>query len=245
MAFVRASRSLLGEEFPVTKVLVAVNLVIYLFIAVEQGRLVPLGGSTAVAQAWGALSVIPGTLQPWRYLSATFVHYGLVHVGLNCWMLVSFGRSIEESAGASRMLVVFLGGSALGFFASDVYYGLVGQPAHTAGASAGIAGLIGAYIGLAFALRNPIWKRALGSLLIYGVVFAFAMPGQINHMAHIGGLAGGWVLGILFVRERRRRRDAAFRAAAWVLAVLALASIVAARVGAELPRRSVAMWTAK
>src|SRR5262245_51127980 len=117
----RLSRSVLGEEYPVTKILVGACLAMYLFVAAEQGRPVLLGGSASVARAWGALSVVPGTIQPWRYLSASFVHYGIVHVGLNCWMLVSFGRTIEEHVRGYRTAVVFLGGSAIGFFASDLY----------------------------------------------------------------------------------------------------------------------------
>jgi rhomboid protease GluP len=231
MALLRGSRSLLGRDYPVTRGLVAVCAAIYVLMTLEQGRLLVLGGHPGVAQAWGALAIVPGTLQPLRYLSAGFVHYGLLHIGLNSMMLLSFGRSIEEQFGGYRAAVVFLGTGFLGFFASDLYYGaFAGTPTHTAGASAGVAGLIGATIGVAFALRNAVWKRALGTLLVYAVVFALIMPGQINHMAHAGGFGGGWLLGMAFVRERRRRRDVRYRRAAWGLALLTVLSIVAARI---------------
>jgi hypothetical protein len=51
------------------------------------------------ALRWGALAGPLGSLEPWRYLSAMFVHFGLMHFGFNTLTLHQLGRELEGAVG--------------------------------------------------------------------------------------------------------------------------------------------------
>src|SRR5688572_4312126 len=175
------------------------------------------------ALRWGALVGELGHIEPWRYLSAMFVHFSLLHVGFNTLTLHQLGRSLEDAVGWGRFVVVFVGTGVAGFLASELWYAPVPL---TGGISGGIFGLLGAAVGWRYAQRDPEWKR----LAITGVGYAVAMaliPGvTVNHAAHGGGLVAGAGFGWgLYRLGLGRRVDRVMNVAGGLLIVASLASI--------------------
>src|SRR6185295_4430796 len=79
---------------PATAFFAGLSIAVYLALVASAGRLgAPVSGRTALR--WGALVGELGWREPWRHLSAMFVHFGLLHVGFNVLALVSFGRTLE------------------------------------------------------------------------------------------------------------------------------------------------------
>src|SRR5258707_2937522 len=81
--------------------------------------------------------------QWWRLVTAGFLHGGLMHILMNSWALFDLGASVEEAYGTSRMLVIYLISSVVGFYVSALW-----SPGDSVGASAAICGLLGAMIAL-------------------------------------------------------------------------------------------------
>ena len=159
----------------------------------------------AAALRWGALYGSLGGQQPWRYLSAMFVHFGLMHFAFNTLTLHQLGRELEGMIGWSRFVLVFVGTGVAGFVASELWYSPMPL---TGGTSGGIFGLLGAAVGWRYSERDPEWKR----LAITGVGYAVAMlllermsNLSVNHAAHVGGLAAGAGIGWALHRLRRGR----------------------------------------
>ena len=206
-----------------TLMFMALDVVVY--VALTLGGAEAWGGVRRLeAVRWGALVGSIGLVEPWRYLSAMFVHFSLLHVGFNTLTLHSLGRSLEDSLGWARFVVVFLGTGVVGFLASEVVYSPVPL---TGGISGGIFGLLGAAVGWRFAQNDPEWKR----LAITGAGYAVAMaliPGvTVNHAAHVGGLLAGAGFGwLLFRLGRGQRVDRAIDITGAVLIVATFASIV-------------------
>jgi rhomboid protease GluP len=175
------------------------------------------------ALRWGALAGPLGHVEPWRYLSAMFVHFSLLHVGFNVLTLHSLGRSLEDAVGWARFVVVFLGTGIAGFLASELWYAPIPL---TGGISGGIFGLLGAAVGWRYAMRDPEWKR----LAITGVGYAVAMaliPGvTVNHAAHVGGLVAGAGFGWgLYRLGQGGRVDRVMNITGAVLVIASFASI--------------------
>jgi rhomboid protease GluP len=138
--------------------------------------------------------------QWWRLITAGFLHGGILHILMNSWALFNVGSQAEESFGASRFLVIYVVSTVTGYLAS--FYG---SPSLSVGASAGIFGLIGAMI--AFSIREGTSQgAAMRSFYIqwavYGLVMGF-MISLIDNFAHIGGLAGGFLIGYIAATPRR------------------------------------------
>jgi len=131
--------------------------------------------------------------QWWRLITAGFLHGGLLHIGMNMWVLFDLGAQTEEAYGTSRFLAIYLVSSFTGYLAS-FYFSL----APSVGASAALFGLIGAMIAVGVRERSAYGAAIKSQYVrwaVYGLVFSF-LP-SIDIYAHIGGLIGGFVLGYI------------------------------------------------
>ncbi len=130
----------------------------------------------------------------YRLVTAGFLHGGLLHIGMNSWVLFDLGAQVEELFGPARMIAIYFTATVCGFLASAWFRPLT----PSVGSSAGIMGLIGAMIALG--VRN---KSSMGQAIrahyirwaVYGLLFGL-LPG-IDNIAHVGGIAAGF--GVAYV----------------------------------------------
>jgi membrane associated rhomboid family serine protease len=201
----RVVREVLGVEAPVTRLLLALELLVFAVMVVADRNL-PLGLRDAFRSStllrFGALGGAFDESERYRLLSAVFVHMGVLHVGMNMWMFTDLGARLERELGGARLALIFVVTGVLGFVASEWWY----APMHvlTAGASGGVFGQIGAEVGILRARRDPEWRRSLARNVLYALLLSFAL--RVNSAAHLGGFAAGIALGFAFERERHRLR---------------------------------------
>lgn len=176
------------------------------------GALFGLGGiSGAILYRMGAslpLYFYPNDLaQPWRLITAIFLHGSLLHIGFNMWVLMDLAPTIEELYGSARFFFVFIATGVCGYVLSAI----TGH--QSVGASGSLLGLVGLLLALTTG-RQSIGMRMLRSQLLYWLVYiaviGLLMPG-IDNYAHIGGFVSGFVLGKIMadrqpadLMERRR-----------------------------------------
>ncbi len=158
---------------------------------------VPQSGITQDGQS------VPAVLmdgQWWRLITAGFLHGGYLHILMNMWVLFDLGAEVELLYGTSRLIIFYFVSTVTGFEASS-HIG-----AHfSLGASAGIFGLIGAMLAFGFTDRSSLGRQVKALYtrwVIYGLVLSF-IPG-VDIWAHLGGIAGGFVAGLLASTPRAR-----------------------------------------
>lgn len=142
----------------------------------------------------------PGGDALWRTLSYAFAHGGLLHIGLNVWVLLDVGRLYEGRRPWEDLLAAFVVGSVMGAYLTFVAQGGEGPPG-VIGASGGILGVGGAL--LADVLRgrgahDRALTRSLLQWIVLIVLFSVAIP-NVSLWGHVGGLLGGLLWG--FVRQ--------------------------------------------
>lgn len=217
-------QSALGREYPMTKLYVGLCLIVFALMTLSSRKFEILGGVVSEAVRWGAMLTGLTGLEPWRVLSAIFVHFGVLHIGFNMMALWDVGRAIEQRLGSARFVLIFIGTGIAGFVASEYWYSLRRELVPTAGASGGLFGLIAAFVGYLYAQRDPAWKQFLVRVLVYAAIFAIALP--VNNAAHAGGFVAGFPLGYLFYREKRPwLRSRLFGSLAALLVVASFGSI--------------------
>lgn len=129
--------------------------------------------------------------QWWRLVTAGFLHGGLIHIGMNSWVLYSVGAQAEEIYGTSRMIVFYFVSSVAGFYASTYWSANV-----SVGASAAIMGLIGAMIAFGVRSRAAYASALRGQYIqwaLYTVAIGFIIP-AIDNAAHVGGVIAGFCI---------------------------------------------------
>ncbi|BAS06640.1 putative rhomboid protease YdcA [Arthrobacter sp. Hiyo4] len=134
-----------------------------------------------------------GEFEPWRMLTAAFLHSQgfILHIVLNMYMLWIFGQALEPLLGRVRFLALYLisaiGGS-VGYLLLTPGY-VPGVPlAGVVGASGAIFGLFGAML-LVQRHRGGDTRQLWVLIAINGVI-GFVVP-QIAWQAHLGGLVTG------------------------------------------------------
>ena len=227
-AFDRAIEQL-GTQPVATAALVAANVLVFLFIASQGGGLlVPQPG---VLIRWGS-NFGPATLNGewWRLFTSMFLHFGLVHLVLNMWVLWSMGRLIERMFGSLHYTLLYVFAGLCGSLASLWWHPQV----NSAGASGAIFGLLGGL--LAFVVKPATGvpptvvasQRRIGLIFIaYNLFNGFTHRG-IDNACHLGGLVGGFLMGWMLARplDPAARKDEDSRwplsAALGLVALLAL-----------------------
>lgn len=199
-------------------------------------------GNGLVALRFGALEIAPlGMPHPLRLLSAVFVHYGVLHVGLNLLALGNLARVAEPMVGSARFAIVYVVTGVLGFAttaATSMYFDDSLRVVQTAGASGAVFGIMGLLLGTLLRRRDPRWRQFLVQAVLYAVVFGFALNAsragiRVNNSAHIGGLVVGTLAGLV-LRDRPRSELAAnFGAVVCLLASVASVAL-AQRMGTSL-----------
>jgi rhomboid protease GluP len=162
----------------------------------------------------------------WRLFTAMFLHFGLVHLLLNMWALLSLGMLTERLYGSARFAMLYLFAGLVGSLASYYWH----PNLNSAGASGAIFGVIGALLAFMLNPRTRIPPTVAAAqrnsalvFIAYNLANGFAHQG-IDNAAHLGGLTGGFVIGWLLARPltREAREDSAHAGALVGLGALAL-----------------------
>jgi membrane associated rhomboid family serine protease len=208
---------------PVTLTLIGVNVAMFLLTALLTGL---AGGDPFQnyrAELFQDLAQVPLLVDAgdwWRPFTAAFLHYGVVHLGLNMLSLLIFGSELERLLGRGRYLTVYLVSIVGGAAAIQLFGSPFGQ---VAGASTAIYGLMGAFGVVLLHRKQDL--RGLLTLLGINLVISF-LPG-VSLIGHLGGLVGGAATAAVLIATRRSRplTIAAVTALAAVLLVLVLAGL--------------------
>lgn len=136
----------------------------------------------------------------WRIVSSGFLHGGLIHLGLNMFVLFILGQVLEPAIGTARFVAVYL----VSLIAGAVGALVMSDPTtFTVGASGAIYGLFVATIVIARQRGMHNVVQQLAFWLVLNLVFTFAAS-NISVGGHIGGLLGGVVGALIVVGAERQ-----------------------------------------
>ncbi|MEX2612194.1 MAG: rhomboid family intramembrane serine protease [Gaiellaceae bacterium] len=207
-----------------TQALVGINVGIYLLQLVMGAGLTATSGwiyehgvlvSSAIGSDGSLIGVAEG--EWWRLMTAAFLHYGPLHLGMNMLVLYIIGPALEEYLGHGRYALLYLVAGLAGSAGA-----LVWSPnALTVGASGAIWGIMGAALILEWRKIYVFGGQAMG-LVVFNLAITFLIPG-ISVGGHVGGLVGGGIAALAFSSLRRMPALATLSVAAVGAASVALA----------------------
>ncbi len=199
----------------VTRILIGINVGVYLLelatgagINANSGWIYEHGVliATAIDSSGHAIGVAQGDW--WRLITAPFLHYGPVHLGLNMLVLWFIGPALEEYFGRWRYLLLYLVAGLAGSAGALI----LSPNALTVGASGAIWGLMGAAVLLEARKIYVFGGQAMG-LVVFNLIFTLLIPG-ISIGGHIAGGIGGAAAALAFTSLRRTPKLATLTVAA-------------------------------
>lgn len=135
-------------------------------------------------------------LLPWTPITAVFLHASVLHILFNMYSLFVFGPILEHLLGRARFLALYL----VSGFGGSVAVLLLNPTGGVLGASGAIFGLMGAF----FVIQRRLGGNNVQIFIVIAINLAagFFIPG-ISWQAHVGGLAAGALVALVYLRTRR------------------------------------------
>lgn len=195
---VRQARTIAGApvtaDSPVTRVLLALNVGIFLLIFLGIG-----GNILSQFQMSPPGIALDG--QYYRLITAAFLHQQFFHIGFNMYALLMLGDQVERVLGRWRYIALYLT-TALAGSAASYFFGASNVP--SIGASGAIFGLFGALFIIQRRLRAD--TGSIMVVLLLNLFIGFVVPG-IDWRAHLGGLVAGAAItaGYLYLGRGKSR----------------------------------------
>jgi len=199
----------LGNDLGFVPFVMSTCAIIYVLTLIFSRGGINQGGIFGLLAPTGLALVLFGGTSPqlvfdygrwWTIISASWLHGGLLHIGMNMYAMSFLGPAVAEMYGPARLVIIYTAGGIAGF-ALSVFWGafmpaipLMGSGRNlTIGASACLTGLLGAIYYYGHRGGSSMARSyAMNSILMI-LLQGFLLQGIINNWAHVGGLAGGYV----------------------------------------------------
>ncbi|HYX07566.1 MAG TPA: rhomboid family intramembrane serine protease [Bacteroidales bacterium] len=187
------------ENYLITPILLYTNVFVFLLMILSGVHLFAPNIESLIA--WGGnLRYLTIHGQFWRLLTSTFVHAGIIHLVANMYALLFVGAALEKAIGKNKFLFSYLATGILASLSSLIFHDNI----VSIGASGAIFGLFGVLLALLlskqFNFADVSKKNLLSSVglfIFYNIIYGFNKAG-IDNAAHIGGLLGGFIIGLLY-----------------------------------------------
>lgn len=230
-----------GRHDLVTRTLIGINVLVFLWVVGGGGTGIALGSGINTRQVDLALFVGPlgvgdnvtnlevfGGLaggEWYRVVTSGFLHFGVLHIAMNMLLLFQLGQILERRLGGTQFALLYFA-ALFGGAAGAV---ITAPNGVTGGAS-------GAVFGLMAATAVDLWQRginpmqtSIGSLLILNLVLTFSISG-ISIGGHVGGALFGAATGYAMLERRWRRVMPAVTWIAPLAAMLVAMGVIVSRV---------------
>lgn len=179
---------------PITRSIIIGNVLVFLLEIAS--------GNNSLISAFALWPPGP-QFMPWQIVTYAFLHGSVTHLLFNMFGVYMFGADMERTWGGRRYLTYYLVCAVAAALAQTLVSSASGAYYPTVGASGAVFGLL-----LAFAryfpqrqimlLIPPVVLPARLFVVLYGglelVLGVTGTQAGVAHFAHLGGLAGGFLL---------------------------------------------------
>lgn len=246
----------LFQRSPATAIQVALWASLYLLMLSLDGTI----AGVSAGSGWQLVTRLCGDVcaadlysgQPWRFLTANFLHYNALHLVINLVGLIQLGRMVEDWYGWRQTLLLCLLMGLLGNLASagakllllpiiptnwEAARSIVGQSVYqpSAGGSVIICGLVG-LIGVVGGRSRTRFGRFVQGQMVTVLVFTIGLgvalpviakdsPVMLDNLGHAGGALVGGLFGLLHKRMLGRAERGRTRLDGIAAAVLIVACL--------------------
>ncbi|MBV8257959.1 MAG: rhomboid family intramembrane serine protease [Actinobacteria bacterium] len=191
--------ALATNQAPVTRILIAINVGMYLLTAIQSHSTTPTGSIVDKFLLYGPY-VHDG--QWWRLITSMFLHASILHIAFNMFALYAIGTPVEQYLGRARYIGLYfvsgLAGSAGALLQTPTTPVL--------GASGAIFGILGAMLIIEWQVTGRLAGNAM-TWIVINLGISIAVP-NISWGGHVGGLIGGILVTLAYAGWSSRGRAA-------------------------------------
>lgn len=195
------------KHYPITYGMILLCMAVYIVTTLLYGPEMDATQALNIGAFNGIAVDIYG--EYWRLLTANFLHFGLVHIFVNCYSLYNVGLVSEEIFGKRDYAIICLASAISTNLIPLLMYMYNGFEASvvSAGISGVIFGIIGSLLALVYVRRDltdifkPLFINVAFMILISVIVPNISLSG------HMSGLAGGFFSALLILKYRMKKKN--------------------------------------
>jgi len=189
------SRFGIPRKFTLTYVIIALNVLVYVYTAVLSGNAFETSDAVLLQYGQVNVSVMKGSF--WQLFTSMFIHVNIEHLLGNMVFLLIFGLRAEEFFETKQYLLIYLMSGLAGNLLSLLLPEMI-----SAGASGCIFGVFGA---VTIYMRRAISQSIMGALVFSFFLLIISAGYGVNILAHLGGLVAGLLIGYLLAGTRKAK----------------------------------------
>lgn len=196
------------KRYKITYSLIAISIIVYLYSLIKYG---------VTMNAWEAYELgafnpllVDITHEYWRFITANFIHFGIIHLACNCFSLEGLGCFLEQTFKTKYYLFIILVSAISTNLLGYITYKINGYGMNTfsGGISGIIFGLLGAIVVVAHQYKG-IYERIYRSLLP-NIILMFAISFLVSNISlsgHVGGFIGGMIATAIVVNKIEKNKQ--------------------------------------
>lgn len=144
----------------------------------------------------------------YRIITSQFIHYGLIHLAMNCYSLFGIGMFIESVFSKKNFTIITISSFVSTTGIPYLLFLMNGFEANvvSGGISGVVFGMIGSLAALAFVYKDVflhIFKQ-LSSNLILMLLISFLVP-SVSLSGHVSGLIGGFISTYVIISIKNKK----------------------------------------
>jgi rhomboid protease GluP len=194
--------------YPIVSIIISIHIGLYLLMSVT------IFPNTWFFENLSGVNLYIMEGEYWRLITPTFIHSGFSHMLFNSFSLMLFGPALERMLGSGRFSLIYL----LSGFIANVATLLLEPLSYThVGSSGAIFGLFGYYLAIIMFRKHMLSKQnsqIILTLCVVSLIMTFLQP-NINIIAHLFGLLGGFLLGAIPYFNKKDFSDSIRGTANW------------------------------
>lgn len=185
--------------------IIVINILVFLYCEIAGSTL-----DTGFLLAHGALYAedVLAAHEYYRLFTYMFLHGGIEHLLNNMLILVFIGDNLERTAGHIIYLLIYFGTGIIAGIVSMSYNSYIGRNVVCVGASGAIFGVVGALAWVILVNRGRVENLTTRQMIMFialSLYGGFTSQG-VDNAAHIGGLAAGFLMAVIFYHKPGRKR---------------------------------------
>ncbi len=188
-----------NKYYSITNLLILINTVYFIFLDLSG-----ITASTDKMLLYGAADarLIFYEQQYYRLLSATFMHFDIMHISGNMLILFLLGNKLEKILGAAKYLSLYIAASVFSSVFSEIHAIYAGEFLVGAGASGAVFAVLGAIIYILYAGEVIEDLNVKNMLLMALIMIAYGfMSENVDNVAHIAGAVLGFLMSMVLYRK--------------------------------------------
>lgn len=194
------------KKYPVTSSLIIMSVCIYVVSVLKYGLTMSAHEGMEMGAFNPLLVLIYG--EYYRIITANFLHFGVIHVAINCYSLYNVGTLLERMIGMKNILVVVIVSAVTTSLWPLLSFLVFGNGANVvlAGISGIVCGLVGALFVVSYQYKEYLGNihRSITKNIFFMILISVSLSG-VSLSGHLGGLIGGMITMYIVLKNRNKK----------------------------------------